>query len=553
MRSRVFFVPVITLTFACGTIVGIRDTEEVSDVVTSDGGSDSTTATAPDGAAPQDGGSADATTDAPTRPPITGGAAHFLQPGDAVTLEYETGGAKKTLVVSANGDFELPEPAFAVRVAGSPTTKRCWLRASSAARVDVRCVLADKTRVNTSQTSSTAFTALVGSETTVHTDLASSTLFIAFSMPFATTSGPEANWPDYSTLYVRAIVDDDPTRSIELRRGSTFWHQPWNQTLFGTINVPAGAHKVAVEYRHEVAHPVTGRTAIIGGTLNSGDFTKSELITVALESLETYDRMAQTPMTADFTLSGANAWQTMSSLSDTTTGPRKAVVMAYYPDVYFTSSSSSLAGFFSLMSGLSGNTSLVTESMRHLQDENGYRSIAMVASTSVNGPFAFRVDQRTEAGPNVATATRGAALTTLLFQDSAKVQTATFSGDGDYAGGTDHFSNILGTTFQAQTSAQRALVFLDVNLMMVQLNGGAAEIQLMDSQVTEPLVNGVIQSWSFQYGQGCSLATIADFSSPGPHTLSLRVRPLHNTSAYVRHGSVPDGRGKSAVTIVPLE
>lgn len=574
-RARLFVLgTLLSATAACATIVGIHDVTEDTpeagtdaatvDQVPGDGGAhvdaeggrvDAASDAGVD-ARPGADASVDATTeagvDAGPLATLTGGQAHFLQEGEQVGLSFVANdGTSKAFIVSANGNFELPEPARSVLVATPPAGKRCWSRADGATRVDVRCVYASRVVPEPSQTSSGVFTPLLGAESTVVTDLPSTTLFIAFSMPYATTSEPLAN--DLSTLYARAIVDNDPTKSIELTRGSTYYHQPWNQTLLGTIDVGPGKHKVAVEYRHYVPHAVSGRAAVIGGSFGASTFP-AELLTVALDSIETYDRTVRAPMTSDFTLPHveANQWKSMSTLSDTTVGARKAVVMAYYPEVFFTSPGTEIAGFFSLMSGLDGNSTLVTHTMRHLQDANGYRSISLIAPADVNGPFAFRVDQRTELGPNVASvAPRGAGMTAMLFSSTAKIHSVPFSADADFAGGIGHDSVVPGTTFQVQTTG-RALVFLDVNL--VNTTTGAGELRLLDTAggTTTQLMNGIVQSWGFEYGQGCNMATIAELSG-GLHQLSLHVRPLSDTTVRVRHGLVPDGRGRSLVTIIPLE
>lgn len=550
MRRAAALSALVVGLFACRAVVGIRDVSEADESQGRDADADATPPPSSDGSTPappalRDAG--DANVPDGSVPPITGGAVHYLQNGETIRLAYDVaGGATKELVLSANGAFELDEPATEVRVVTPPAGRRCWLRTASADQVDVRCVLAARAAVEPAQTSSAVFTPVPGGALTVRVDRPT-TLLVAFALPAATTSGPEAN--DLSTLFARAIVDDDPSKSIELRRGSTYWHQPWSQMLLGTIDVAAGDHEIRADFRHTVPNPVAGRTAMIGGTFAGVTFG-AELLAVALDSLETYDRTLRAPMTEDFTLLEAeqNTWKEMATLTGSTDGPRKALVYAHYPDIFFASPGSGHAGYFTLQSGAA---TLLSSTMRHLQDANGYRAVTMVTSTAVSGAFDLRLNQRTELGPNVATLTPGAGLGAVLFADRAKVQTRTFSADGDYGGGAGNWSTVLGTSFRVETT-EKALVFLDMNLMQATTNGGAAEVQLVDNGTT-PLIQAVVYSWGFQYGQMCVGATLADFSTAGPHTLSVRVRPLNTTVARVLHGVVPDGLGKSAITILPLE
>lgn len=539
------FVVVLGLAVAaCSSIVGIRDVvEDTGDgsapvIVDAASGDDARL----DADAPVDAGPL----------VLTGGTVHFLQPAESVTLELAAASGPSPLVLTKNGDFELPARASSVRVVASPPGRRCWSRLAAADRVDVRCVFAARVVVEPAETESTTYTSIPGAISKVVTDLPSSTLLVAYSMPYASTSGPEAAYPDYSTLLVRAVVDGDLDHAIELRRGSTFWHQPASQTLLATVDVGPGTHTIQLEYAHTEPKLIAGRKAYVGGS--QLDLTyRSELLTVGLESIASYRKVLRTPVTSDVALADKNTWVPLTSLSGTADTPAQAFVMAYYPDVFFPrlDDPSAASGYFTLVSGQSPGTTLVSHTMKHVMDDNGHRSIALTAAVDVSGPFSFRVDHRTELGPNLVKG--GGALTALLFAGDADLQSFGFVGDRDFAGPVGVFQTIPATTFQVRSRTSKALVFLDTNLFTITDAGYAAEVQLVDNG--KPLLSAFVQSWLWEYGQGSNVATLADFSG-GPHELSIRVRQIAGAitqTTRMLHSLVPDGRGRSLVTIVPLE
>ncbi|MBS2017927.1 MAG: hypothetical protein JST00_33940 [Deltaproteobacteria bacterium] len=550
MRSKATTLVVSSLGFglavlsaACGAIVGIRDVGDQP--VNGEAGIDSSM---------QVDASPDAQGDASTDAPVTGfdtGEAHFLQAGDQVGIEYVTmAGATKSLTIAANGPFTLPERARAATVKSAPAGKRCWQRTANG-KLDVRCVLMATTKIAPYTTDSATFVAVPGAEQTFTTDLPSSTMLVALSIPWLTTSGPEVIHPAYSTAYVRAIIDNDTTKSIDLTRASTYWHQPGMHLLVGTVEVGPGAHTLSVELRHTVPSPVAGRTAIFGGTVDDGgtpfDF-KPELIHVALESMETFDRLHKAPLGSEVLLppADANQWKPAGSLSVPIPAPRKAVVAAYYPEVSVQSPGAGVAGTFALMAG---PDVLASYELAHLQDEGGVRGVTMVRGLSANAPLSVRVDHRTVLGPNRISLKNGAAISAMLFSDASSVQSWTFAGDTDFDTPVDEWQTVVGSK-QAVKTRGKAIVFLSLNRTATTIAGGSHELALFDGD-TE-IARGFGQSWSFEYSQGQPLATVVDFGTPGTHEISLRIRKKVGIPK-LRHGTVPDGRGLSAITVLPIE
>lgn len=447
-------------TVACGAIVGIRD---VSDAPV--GGDASTT---PDGAgeaaSPEAGLDAakDAGPDAPVSEELTGGEAHFLQAGDAVTLAYvdKATGATQELEVSANGAFTFPTVAKTASVKTPAANKRCWLRDTGKKTVDVRCVLASHVVVPAATTESATYVAMPGGEATFSTDLAKSTMLIALSIPFATTTGPEANYPNYASLMVRAIVDGDPDKTIELTRGSTYWHQGWNQTLLGAIDVGPGPHTVAVELREIQPTPIAGRAAQVGAQIDLGrgmvfDY-KSELLVVGLESLRTFEGFQSTKVTTEQVIAAADRdkWLTMHSVSGTSAAPQKALVTAYYPEVEATSGSTVSAAWYALMSG---TQTLAGHDLFHVQDANGVRPITLVSTANVSGSWAFQVDQRTPLGPTriaAGTSRAGGAVSAVLFSAGSDLQSWSFGGDADLGGAVNAWQPITGSKAAVKTKGK---------------------------------------------------------------------------------------------------
>ena len=547
---------------ACGAIVGIHD---VSDAP-APGGDASTTpdSTTPEAGGPDSGADApiDAPPDAPVSSELTGGAAHFLQAGDTVTLSYVelATGATKDLEVAANGPFTFPVTAKTAAIKTPAAGKSCWLRDTGAKTVDVRCVLSSRVVVPGASTESASFVAMPGGTATFTTDLPKSSMLIAFSMPFATTGGPEANSPNYASLQVRAVVDGDADKTIELTRGSTYWHQGWNQTLLGTIEVGPGDHTVAVELREIQPTPIAGRAAIVGAQFETGNGPvdyKSELLVTGLESLRTFEGAQSTKVTTEQVITSADKdkWLTMHSVSGTSASPQKAFVSAYYPEIEAISGTSTSAAWYALMSGA---TTLAGHDLYHVQDANGVRSLMLTGVQPVSGKWTFQLDQRTAIGPtriapspgNGANARAGGAITAMLFSASADLQSWSLSGDANFNGAINDWQPVASSKATVKTKG-KALVFMHVNRMANTTPGGASEIGLFDG-ATE-VVRGYTQSWSYDYGQGCALATIADFSAPGTHELELRVRRVNNGVPLIRHTPTPDFRGVSTVTIVPLD
>ncbi|MBL8612320.1 MAG: hypothetical protein JNL38_33575 [Myxococcales bacterium] len=546
-------------TVACGAIVGIRD---VSDAPA--GGDASTT---PDGASEAASPDAavdaakDAGPDAPVSEELTGGEAHFLQAGDTVTLAYveKATGATKDLEVSANGAFTFPAVAKTASVKTPAANKRCWLRDTGKKTVDVRCVLAAQVVVPAATTESGSYVAIPGGEATFSTDLAKSTLLVTFSMPFASTSAPEVNPPNLASVMVRAIVDGDPDKTIELTRGSTYWHQGWNQMLLGTIEVGPGPHTVATEFREIQPTPVAGRAAQVGAQIDLGrgvvfDY-KSELLVVGLESLRTFEGLESTKVTAEQVLTSAdkNKWHTMHTVSGTSATPQKALVTAYYPEVEAQSASSVSAAWYALMAG---TQTLAGHDLYHVQDSNGVRPITLVSTATVSGPWSFQLDQRTAVGPTRIApgiggkARAGGAISALLFSPASDLQSWSFSGDADLGGAVNAWQPVAGSKATVKTKG-KALLFANVNRLANTTPAGASEIGVFDG-ATE-LVRGWTQSWSYDYGQGCAVATMVDFSGAGPHEVELRVRRGNDGVPLLRHSPTPDFRGVSSITVVPLD
>lgn len=547
---------------ACGAIVGIHD---VSDAP-APGADGSTTpdSTTPETGAPDSGldAPADAPPDAPVSPELTGGEAHFLQAGDAVTLAYvdKTTGATKDLEVSANGPFTFPEVAKSASVKTSAAGKTCWLRDKGDKTVDVRCVLSSRVVVPGATTESSSYVALPGATTTFTTDLPKSSVLVAFSIPFATTGGPEANSPNYASLQIRAIVDGDTDKSIELTRGSTYWHQGWNQTLLGTIEVGPGSHTVDVEFREIQPTPIAGRAAIVGAQFDTGNGVvdyKSELLVTALESLRTFEGFQTTKVTTEQVITSADKdkWLTMHAVSGTAASPQKAFVSVYYPEIEALSASSTSAAWYALMSG---STTLTGHDLYHVQDANGVRSLTLTAVQPVSGKWSFQLDQRTAVGPtriaaspgNGANARAGGAISATLFSASSDLQSWSFKDDANLSGAIGAWQPVANSKGTVKAKG-KALVLVHVNRLANTTPGGASEVALYDG-ATE-VVRGYTQSWSYDYGQGCVLATIADFGSAGPHELEVRVRRVSNGVALLRHSPTPDFRGVSTVTVVPLD
>lgn len=564
IRAIVTVSLLMTSTVACGALVGIRDlsdaTEDTDAGRLDAGASESST---PD-SAKSDVSAPDANPDTsvPDAGPVivTGGEAHFLQSGDSVVLEYtsKASGEKKELTVAANGPFALPEQANAARVKTSAAGKKCWLRVEASA-IDLRCLLSAGVDVAATTTDSASFTAVPGAKFSFTTDLPKSDVLVVYSMPYLTTSGPEVNYPNYATTYVRAIVDGDASKSIDLTRMSTFWHQPWNQSLIGTLEVGPGTHEVVIEAMELQPTVVAGRVSMIGGTLDGGGGRTasfgSSLSVVALQSMETFRSVQTTRVTGELVIPKVDKdkWISVSTLAGTAASPSKALLTGYYPEVSVTSPGSGSAAWFSLVSG---TQSLVAHDFFHLQDEGGVRSVGLVTSASVTGAYSFGVEQRTPLGPTRvapgqgAGARMGGGLSAMLFSDTSDLQTWSFSGDADFNGAIDTWQNVASSKAVVKAKG-KALVFASVNRVSNTTSGGASEIGLFDG--TQPVVRGATQSWSFEYGMGCILATVVDFSAPGTHELELRVRRLNNGVPLVRHASTPDFRGVSSITVLPLE
>ena len=564
IRSFVMASLLMTSSVACGALVGIRDLSDAtedSDAGRLDAGTvDSST---PD-SAKSDVSAPDANPDTsvPDAGPVivTGGEAHFLQPGDSVVLEYtsKASGEKKELTVAANGPFALPEQATEARVKTSAVGKKCWLR-SEASAIDLRCLLSGAVDVSAMTTDSSSFVPVPGAEFSFTTDLPKSDVLVVYSMPYITTSGPEVNAPNYASTYVRAIVDGDPAKVIDLTRMSTYWHQPWNQSLMGTLEVGPGTHKVVVEVMELQPSIVAGRVSMIGGSLDGGGGRTasfgSSLSVVALQSMETFRSLQSSRVTNGTVIAAADKdkWISVSSLAGNSPAPAKALLTAYYPDVFVTSPGSGSAAWFSMVSG---TQPLVGHDFFHLQDDGGRRSIGMVTTVPVSGAFSFGVEQRTPLGPTRVAPAQGAgaksggALSAMLFSDTSDLQSWSFAGDADLNGPLDTWQNVASSKAVVKAKG-KALVFASINRISNTTPGGASEIALFDG--TQPALRGITQSWSFDYGMGCILASVVDFSAPGTHELELRVRRLNNGVPLVRHASTPDFRGVSSITVLPLE
>ena len=564
IRAIVTSALLMTSTAACGALVGIRDLSDATegpDAGTTD--ASVVDASVPD-SSKSETGAPDARPDAPAPdaepPALNGGEAHYLQSGDSVTLEYTSRAtlAKKELTVASNGPFVLPEAASNVRVKASAAGKKCWLRVEASA-VDLRCVLSGAVDVAAMTTDSSSFVPVPGAELSFTTDLPNTDVLVAYSMPYLTTSGPEVNAPNYASTYVRAIVDGDPSKVIDLTRMSTYWHQPWNQTLMGTLEVGPGAHKVVVEVLELQPSVVAGRVSMIGGSVDGGGGRTasfgSSLSLVALQSMETFRSLQSSRVTTGTVIPAADKdkWITVSSLSGSSPSPAKALLTAYYPEVFVTSPGSGSAAWFSLVSG---TQPLVGHDFFHLQDDGGRRSIGMVTTASVSGAYSFGVEQRTPLGPTRVAPAQGAgarsggALSAMLFSDTSNLQSWSFSGDADLNGPLDTWQNVASSKALVKAKG-KALVFASINRISNTTPGGASELALFDG--TQPVLRGITQSWSFEYGMGCILASVVDFSAPGTHELELRVRRLNNGVALVRHSPTPDFRGVSSITVLPLE
>lgn len=564
IRAIVTSALLVSSTAACGALVGIRDLTDATegpDAATVDGSA--IEASLPD-SAKSDASGPDAKSEASVPdagpPVLNGGDAHFLQSGDSVTLEYTVAATreKKELAVSSNGPFVIPEPASDVRVKESAAGKKCWLRVEGSA-VDLRCLLFGAVDVAAMTTDSSSFVPVPGAELSFTTDLPKSDVLVVHSMPYLTTSGPEVNSPNYASTYVRAIVDGDPSKVVDLTRMSTFWHQPWNQSLIGTLEVGPGTHKVVVEVRELQPSVVAGRVSMMGGSVDGGGGRTasfgSSLSVVALQSMETFRSLQSSRVTTGTVIPAADKdkWVSVSSLSGNSPSPAKALLTAYYPEVFVTSPGSGSAAWFALMSG---TQSLVGHDFFHLQDDGGLRSIGMVTTASVSGAFSFGVEERTPLGPTRvapgqgAGARSGGALSAMLFADTSDLQSWSFSGDADLNGPLDTWQNVASSKAAVKAKG-KALVFASINRISNTTPGGASEIALFDG--TQPALRGITQSWSFDYGMGCILASVVDFSAPGTHELELRVRRLNNGIPLVRHSPTPDFRGVSSITVLPLE
>jgi hypothetical protein len=539
----------LTVAGGCGLVSGLDKLELApSNQSTTDGGVDGASA-------PTDAGR-----DAPAADgglSFTSGNAHFLQSGDSVVLAFTTkAGEAKSLVVGGNGPFTLPEPGGNIAVASAPPGKRCFVRPDgTGAALDLRCTLVVNRSVPVFTTAATSFEVVPGSQLRFTTDLPSTKVLVTYTIPYFAPPGTLTN--DRLSAYVRAIVDDDTTRAIELTRFWTFYRQPWNVTLLGVLDVPAGDHDLVMQARLRIAPgdttlTVGGSIGIPnpdGGTAIASNFP-SEATAVALDSLSTFRRVESTSLSADYTYD-AGAWLSPLHLAGTAKSAEKGVFAAFVPEWRVNEGNPAKDKATGTLALMQGTTPLVTSDIRHFQDTGGTRPATLLTSTDLNGAYDVRLDTQTAVGPNTIPVRQGAALHGLFFDGTAAVQSKTFNTDSEYTSLVNgQWADVSGASLSVTTRG-KALVIASLSRFAAAGNGGSMEFGIFDG--SKDLSRGFGQGWQDDYSEGCFLATVADFSAAGTHVLSVRIRPTNGNAPRVHHSDVPDGRGRSVITVIPLE